>query len=371
MYRIGIDLGTTNSVVAVEARVCEVEADGGTALSSTVAYSPDGSVQVGRVARVRRAIDSGNTLYSTKRILGRTFDSHGTRNFRERYPFELKELEDGMPVFATRAGDVSPVDVATRILRTLVERSGVDLERGPVTLTVPASFSKAQREATLAAAKQAGLWRVSLLEEPVATALAYIACGTRAEHALVYDLGGGTFDCAAVDCRDPEVPVMLSHASDLMLGGDDLDQRLAGWVRHNVLAKQNWDLDSSSEVYDRLLLNVEEAKIKLSSQDTVEFPLGDVDPEAPDPYEPIVMTRQLLAIQCRELLQRSFSVCDDVLRQADLQAKDVDIVFLAGGSTLVSAIQEGVEAYFGRAGACGIDPCEVVAIGASVAPQPA
>lgn len=367
MYRVGIDLGTTNSVAAVTARVCSVDEEGRSALPSAIAYSPDGSVQVGRVARERRAIDPTNTLYSTKRIIGRPYDSHATRNFRDRYPFELEELEDGMPAFRTRAGPVTPVEVAAKILRALVERSGVDLERGPVTLTVPASFSKAQREATLEAAKQAGLWRVGLLEEPLATAHAYIACGTRAERALVYDLGGGTFDCAAVDCSDPDRPRVLAHASDLMLGGDDLDQRLAGWVRHNVLAKQNWDLASYSEVYDRLLLFCEEAKQRLSTEEIADFPLGDVDPEAPDPEEPVVMTQKLLAVQCRELLQRSFGVCDAVLRQAELRASEVDLVFLAGGGTLVPAVQEGVEAYFGRSGACGIDPREVVAIGASVA----
>jgi molecular chaperone DnaK len=289
------------------------------------------------------------------------------RNFRDRSPFAIEQSEGGWPAFRTRAGLITPVQVATLVLDSLVTRTGIDPTAAPVTVTVPAAFSAPQREATLAAAAGAGLGAARLLDEPLATAHAYMRAQTRCERAFVYDLGGGTFDCAVADCSSGS-PVLLAHTSDLTLGGDDIDQRLAAWVRGHVIEKHNWDLASYAEVYDRLLSECEFAKIELSTADRVEFLLGQVDPDCPAPDESVAITRQLLDAQCRGLLQRSFSACDAVLRQAGMQASDVDTVLLAGGSTLMAVIQAGVEAYFGQRGSLAIDPTEVVAIGASVAP---
>ncbi len=365
---IGIDLGTTNTVAAFGGQVLEVE-EGRSTLPSVVAFLPNGQTLVGEPARRRRAIDGVNTLFSCKRIIGRRFDSYEVQCFRERYPTELEPVGDeGWPAFRTRAGLFTPVQVATRVLKALVDRTGMDLHGTEVTVTVPANFSRQQREATAEAAAKAGLGEVALLAEPLATAWAYTACGTRAERAFVYDLGGGTFDCAVVDCTQGE-PSLLAHTSDLMLGGDDLDQRLAALVRHQVLARHNWDLASYSEVYDRLLAECEKAKILLSTEERAEFLLAQVDPECPAAGETVELDRRLLEVQCRELMQRSFGACDQALRQANLKASDIDAVFLAGGTTLLSVVQEGVAAYFGRPGAMGIDPTEVVALGASLAPR--
>jgi molecular chaperone DnaK len=366
MDRIGVDLGTTNTVAAQGGRACPAGEDGRATLPSVVAFLPNSRTLVGPIARRRRAIDGANTLFSSKRIIGRRFDSHEVRNFCDRYPLVVEE-QNGWPAFRTRAGLVTPVEVATHVLDALITRTGIDPKAAPVTVTVPAAFAGPQREATSQAAVKAGLGEVRLVDEPIATAYAYIACGTRCERAFVYDLGGGTFDCAILDCTSAR-PVLLAHTSDLMLGGDDVDQRLAAWVRHSVLEKHNWDLASYAEVYDRVLSECELAKIGLASTDRVEFLLGQVDPDCPAPDEPIAITRSLLDMQCRELLQRSFTACDAVLRQAGMKASDVDVVMLAGGSTLLSVVQDGVETYFGKRGSMGIEPTEVVAIGASIAP---
>src|SRR5262245_58275396 len=190
MQRIGIDLGTTNTVAAVAGRACPVGEDGCSTLPSVVAFLPNGRMQVGLLARRRRAIDGANTVFSSKRIIGRLFDSHEVRNFRDRYPFVIEEL-DGAAAFRTRAGLVTPVQVAAHVRDSLSTRTAIEANGSPVTLTVPAAFAPMQREATKLAAAMVGLGEVSLLEEPIATAHAYIQCGTRCERAFVYDLGGG------------------------------------------------------------------------------------------------------------------------------------------------------------------------------------
>ena len=365
MKRIGIDLGTTNTVGAANGRAIPIDGTGGAALPSVVAFLPNGGVQVGPLARRRRAIDGANTLFSSKRIIGRRFDSTEVRNFRDHYPLALED-QGGWPAFRTRAGQKTPVDVAAHVLEALVARTGIDAKGGaPITVTVPSAFAVPQREATALAADRAGLGEVRLLEEPLATAHAYMASGTRCARAFVYDLGGGTFDCAIVDCTS-RAPTVIAHTSDLALGGDDVDQHLAAWVRYLVIEKHNWDLASYVEVYDRLLSECERAKIALSAARRVEFLLGHVDPDCPAADEPIAITRELLDAQCHALLQRSFSACDAVLRQAGMKAGDVDAVLLAGGSTRLGIVQEGVAAYFGKPGALEIDPIEVVAIGASM-----
>jgi molecular chaperone DnaK len=366
MDRIGIDLGTTNTVAAKGGRPCAVDTEGRTTLPSVVAFLPNGKIQVGPLARRRRAIDGINTVFSSKRIIGRRFDSHEVRNFRDRYPLVLEE-QDGEPAFRTRSGLVTPEEVAMHVLDSLIERTGIDPTAAPITITVPAAFAAPQRGATSTAAAGAGISEVHLLEEPLATAYAYIARGTSCDRAFIYDLGGGTFDCAVVACAFG-VPALISHTSDLTLGGDDIDHKLATWVREMVIQKHNWDLASYAEVYDRVLSECELAKIELSTADRVEFLLSQVDPDCPAPDEPVAITRDLLESQCRELLQRSFSACDAVLRKAGMKASAVDVVLLAGGSTLMPVVQEGVAAYFGQRGAMAIDPTEVVAIGASIAP---
>jgi molecular chaperone DnaK len=256
--------------------------------------------------------------------------------------------------------------IAGYVLEALAERIEVDPSGCEVVITVPASFSDIQRRATLEAAVVGGMPHARLVDEPTATALAYVQADHPCRRALVYDMGGGTFDCAVLDCSNDE-PRILSHASDLLLGGDDIDHQLAAWAARHVLEKFNWDLTNYSEVYDRLLARCEQAKILLSSEDEAVVHLSQIDPECPAVTESIVISRRLLEDLCQDLVRRSFIACDGVLRAAKLLPPDIDAVFLAGGSTHLPVIQQGIEAYFGHAGLRDFDPIEVVALGAGLA----
>jgi molecular chaperone DnaK len=156
----------------------------------------------------------------------------------------------------------------------------------------------------------------------------------------------------------------MAHASDLCLGGDDIDHQLAAWVARHVLEKHNWDLTNYSEIYDRLLAACEDAKIALSAADSVEIHLSQIDPECTAVDESVTISRQILEQLCQDIVRRSFIACDSVLRQAGLKPPDIDSVFLAGGTTHLPVIQQGVEAYFGHAGQLAYEPTEVVALGA-------
>jgi molecular chaperone DnaK len=363
---LGIDLGTSNTVAAIGNHVFEISDDGRTTLPSVVAFLPSGRVRVGETARRRRAIDCENTIYSSKRIIGRRWDEHETASFRDRYPFHLVEDTGGTPLFVTRAGRHSATQIAGQVLVEVLDRVRSLPGEFAVEITVPAAFRGVQREATAEAAALAGLRRVELLDEPTATAYAYLTLPRSTERAVVYDLGGGTFDCAVIDCTGA-TPHTIAHVSDLFLGGDDIDRKLAGWVARFVLEKYNWDLTNYSEIFDRLLARCEEAKIRLSHQHEAMVPLSQVDPECPVAEGGVTVTRRLLDELCTDLMRRSFVICDETLRAAALRPWDIDSVFLAGGTTLLPMIQEGVRAYFGRPGLLEFDPTEVVARGACLA----
>ena len=370
MPLLGIDLGTTNTVVSVDQQIRSLTDDGGRIMPSVVAFLPNGSRSVGRAARRRRAIDCPNTIYSSKRIMGRRMDDEVTQDFIERYPFEMVVKNHDLPAFRTRGGDFTAIEVASAILDEVLEQTMLHPTSCETVITVPASFSDEQRRATADAAAAVGLGYPRLVDEASATALAYL----HAEHhiqgnlgrAFVYDLGGGTFDCAVIDCSNG-MPRLLAHTSDLQLGGDDIDHELARWVAGLVLEKHNWDLANYSETYDRLLAHCEEAKMALATMEEAPILLSQVDPECPVDDGSIILTQHKLSEVCQDLVRRSFIACDDVLRSAEVTVRDVDAVFMAGGTTLLPMIRENVEAYFGRPGLIAFDPKEVVAVGAGLA----
>jgi molecular chaperone DnaK len=232
-----------------------------------------------------------------------------------------------------------------------------------VIITVPTGFRDDQQAATLTAARQAGFQNVRLVDEARATACAYRSDPDVSGKVVVYDLGGGTFDVSILDCRDSELRV-LSRASDPFLGGDDIDRKIADWVAREVLKKHNWDLKNYSEVEIRLLVECERAKIRLASATETRVDISEVDPECPLASEGLLIRRQVLDHLCQELVQRSFTSCDDALHRAGVHAGEMHAVLLAGGTTHLPLVQQAVEAYFGRTGLMQIEPTEVVALGA-------
>ena len=364
---LGVDLGTTNTVAAIDNRTLPLTDGGSSMLPSVVAFLPNGRTQIGPAASRRRLIDTQNTIFSSKRIIGRRWQDTRVREFWERYPFELAEVPPGIPAFVTRAGDHTATDIAEILLSSVLQRVGyATTELMGTVITVPAGFSTLQRKATIEAARQAGLKNVRLIDEPTAAAYAYMAAPGTVPVAAIYDLGGGTFDFSVVDCRG-RAPRLLAFASDLLLGGDDIDLEIANWTALEVLERYGWDLTNHSEVRARLVSECERAKVRLSSKEATIIDLSRVDPECPAASQGLMLEREETDRLCDELVRRTFVTCDHVLGNAGIRFSDLDAVFLAGGSTLLPTIQKGVEAYFGKPGRLDFEPTQVVALGASLA----
>ena len=369
MKRIGIDLGTTNTVACVEERVLGIDENGHGGLPSVVAFLPNGEVRTGRRAAQRRAIDCSNTVYSSKRVIGRSFSERECRLFRERYPVEIVDVGGDRPAFKTRAGLHSPTDIAAMLLDRIAERlEGMedDLE---VVLTVPRGFNERQRDETLTAALHAGLRNMHLIDEASATAYAYREDPDLHGPVAVYDFGGGTLDVAILDC-DGRVPEVIGMASDLFLGGNDIDRKLADWATLEVMKLYNWDLSNTAEVEARLLAECEAAKIRLAANAETRIDLTQVDPDLSAAGRGLEIRRGTLDRLCLDLIQRALQVCDEATNSAGLRPGQVSAVLLAGGTTHLPVIRQSVEAYFGRTALVDREPTEVVAIGACAAPTP-
>ncbi len=368
---LGIDLGTTNSVAACGGQVLPL-VDGATRstlLPSVVSILPPTAAEprclVGAEARLRRAIDPRNTLYGSKRLMGEAWTSYATRKFMEHYPHTLVASEDGGVLFDTRAGRVNPEQVAARIVSELCIRSAVTPGELPTVVAVPTSFKDSSRRATARALKIAGFESVRLIEEPVASAIAYLQ-RANLRYAAVYDLGGGTFDLAIIDCSEFPFRVLSSEGNPY-LGGDDIDRALAEAVADGVLRKSGWDLRTDPVTFARLMMACEDAKIALETQESVQLDLSAVDPAAPSQVANAVVDRAALEAACVPLIQRTFLHCDSVLGQAGLRARDIQAIFLAGGSTRLGILRHMVSEYFSRKLRSDLDPEHVVALGASIA----
>jgi molecular chaperone DnaK len=366
---IGIDLGTTNTVGALGGEVLQAS-DGTTTLASVVAFPPNGATLIGALAKRRRAIDPRNTISSAKRLMGKGFRSYSASQFRTQYPHELVETTLGGCGFRTRAGVIGPSQVASYVIGKLLATHSIAPTSCDAVIAVPASFDQAGLQATVQSAEQAGLRNVTTLLEPLATARAYLRrTPERWSRVAVYDFGGGTFDLAIVDASTPE-PRLIAHGGDAYLGGDDLDKAIADWVAQRTLERHGWDLKTDAEVYDRLMVQAERAKVRLCIAPQTRIELAQVDPGAVAAGDALVLTRDDLALLAAPLLSRTFLVCDEVLRTAGLSRSQVDAVFLAGGATLLPSVREGATGYFGAPVRAAYDPMQVVSIGASLTGGP-
>ena len=367
MQSVGIDLGTTNTVLAENASVVPLRTDSETAtiLPSVVAYLPDGGTAVGMGARERRAMDAKNTIYSAKRVIGEAWHSSRVREFGLYYPFEMVQAPDGQVGFKTRAGIKTASDIATDVVRALCGAAQLQPSGYEAVVSVPAGFAPAQRAATLRAVRAAGFARVRSVAEPVATALAYMN-RTDVRRGVVYDLGGGTFDLAILDCTSDPFRI-VAYGGDPYLGGDDIDHAIATFVADLVLQQHGWDLRSDAQVFTRLVLESEKAKVRLSFATSTLINIEQVDPAAPESLGVVPLERHVIMELSAALIRRTFLVCDQVLAEADVPVRDVQAVFLAGGTTLVPGVREAVGQYFGQKLRHELDPMHVVSIGASIA----
>jgi molecular chaperone DnaK len=366
---VGIDFGTTNSALALDGRPLELHHEGTVRalLPSVVAFLPSGARLVGEAARARRMRDPKNTIYSSKRILGQGWFSTRARKFQRQYPFELVE-KNGGPAFKTRAGVHTPEEIAAMILAALTERAGLAPRGLEAVVGLPTVLGPQQRAATIAAAQEVGFGPVRTVLEPVATALAYSdGCSRKLGKVAVYDFGGGTFDLAVLDCSSWPFRV-LAHGGDAYVGGDDIDQALAEAAARMLLEKTHWDVRSDPQSFAQLVSACERAKIELCTAESARIGLGEVDEAAPVPDAEIVLDRAQLTKLSAELVRSTFLTCDSTLGDARIRTSEIDAVLLAGGTTKLPMVREGVRKYFGREPRGDVDPLTVVAIGASMAP---
>jgi molecular chaperone DnaK len=361
---VGIDLGTTNTVVARNFEALPIEGKG-CVMPSAVAFPPSGATLVGKAARRRRAMDPKNTILSAKRIIGARWHSSYTAQFRDHYPYDLVEGHDGGPAFQTRAGAVSPVDIGTTLVSGLCRLTNCPVQDVHAVVTAPVGFDQRRRDATSLAVSRAEFATVRVVEEPIATALAYLNRSSL-KYAFVYDLGGGTFDAAVVDCSRYPFRV-IGHGGDPYLGGDDVDRTIALYVADRTLERDGWDLSNDAVTFDRLVLACELAKCELSESEQAAIAIPSVDPAAPESCGVISITRDEVQQLTLDLVRRTFIMCDEVLAQASVKARDIQAVFLAGGSTLLPGLRQYIESYFGKRPRFDLDPMQVVSMGASLA----
>ena len=361
---IGIDLGTTNTVVARNFEALRIRGNG-CVMPSAVAFPPSGATLIGKAARRRRALDPQNTILSAKRVIGARWHSSYTAQFREHYPYDLVQGSDGGPMFRTRAGIASPVDIGGTVVRGLCELTSCPTADAHAVVSAPVGFDRRRRDATAEAVSRARFASVRVVEEPIATALAYLNRSSL-KYAFVYDLGGGTFDAAVVDCSSYPFRV-IGHGGDPYLGGDDVDRTIALYVADRTLSRDGWDLSNDAVTFDRLVHACELAKCELSESQEAAIAIPSVDPAAPESCGVIPISRDEVQQLTFDLVRRTFGICDEVLAQASLKARDMQAVFLAGGSTQLPGLRGYVEQYFGKRPRSDLDPMQVVSLGASLA----
>lgn len=368
---IGIDLGTTNSVVAVmeggKPKVIPT-AEGTNTLPSVVAESKSGERLVGLPAKRQAVTNPTNTIFSVKRFIGRQFDEPEVQKTKSLVPYQIKKADDGSVRIVMGSKDYSPQEVSAFILQKLKADAESYLGEtvSEAVITVPAYFNDSERQATKDAGTIAGLDVKRIINEPTASALAYGLDKNKDGKVVVYDLGGGTFDVTVLEIGDGVFEVK-STAGDTHLGGDDFDQEIMHWIMDEFKKEQGVDLSGDAIGLQRIKEAAEKAKIELSSNLETEINLPFITADASGPKHLVMkLTRAKLESLVGDLIERTKKPCEQALKDAKLEAKDIDEVILVGGMTRMPKVQELVKELFGKEPHKGVNPDEVVALGAAI-----
>jgi len=370
---IGIDLGTTNSVVAVmeggEPTVI-ASAEGGRTVPSVVAFTKGGERLVGQLAKRQSVTNPANTVFSIKRFMGRRWDDPEVQRSKGMVPYEVvkDEKSDGVMVKVADGKTYSPPEISAMILQKL--RADAEAYLGEkvtdAVITVPAYFDDTQRQATKDAGRIAGLDVKRIINEPTASALAYGLDKKNDEKIAVYDLGGGTFDISILELGDGVFEVKATNG-DTHLGGDDFDQKVIEWLLSEFKKDQGIDLAKDPQALQRLKEAAEKAKIELSSTMSTEINLPYITADASGPKHLVMtLTRAKLEDLVKDLIEKTKSPVQAALKDAGLKSGDIDEVILVGGMTRMPAVQELVKTLFGKEPHKGVNPDEVVAVGAAI-----
>jgi molecular chaperone DnaK len=366
---IGIDLGTTNSVVAVmEGGSPEVipNQEGSRLTPSVVAFTKDGEILVGQIAKRQAVANPENTVFSIKRFMGRRYDE--VVEEIKLVPYKVGRAANGDVRIEIRGKQYSPPEISAMILRKLKEAAEAYLgnQVTQAVITVPAYFNDSQRQATKDAGKIAGLEVMRIINEPTAASLAYGLDRKSDEQISVYDLGGGTFDVSILEIGQGVVEVNSTNG-DTHLGGDDFDQRVIDWIADQFKQENGIDLRKDRMALQRLKEAGEKAKVELSStiQTEINLPFITADQSGPK-HLVMTLTRAKLEQLVADLIERTIPPCKQALKDASVDEKDIDEVVLVGGQTRMPKVQETVEKLFGREAHKGVNPDEVVAVGAAV-----
>src|SRR5881296_1624141 len=366
---IGIDLGTTNSVVAVMEGgepVVITNPEGGRLTPSVVAFAKSSERLVGQVAKRQAVTNAENTVYSIKRFMGRRYDEVSEE--MKMVPYKVTRASNGDARVEIMGKEYSPPEISAMILQKLKQAAedylGQKVDKAVI--TVPAYFNDSQRQATKDAGRIAGLEVLRIINEPTAAALAYGLDKKKDETIAVYDFGGGTFDISILEVGEGVVEVKATNG-DTHLGGDNIDQRIIDWIIEEFKKDQGIDLSKDKMALQRLKEGAEKAKMELSTVQETEITLPFITADATGPkHLNLKLTRAKFESLVDDILQRSIGPCKQALADAGVKPSDIDEVVLVGGSTRIPKVQQIVRDLFGKEPHKGVNPDEVVAVGAAV-----
>ncbi len=368
---IGIDLGTTNSCVAVmdgkEPKVIE-NAEGARTTPSMVAFGDDGERLVGQPAKRQAVTNPNDTLFAVKRLIGRRFDDKTVKKDQKLVPYDIVKGDNGDAWVEAKGEKYSPSQISAMILQKMKETAEAYLGEkvSQAVITVPAYFNDAQRQATKDAGKIAGLEVLRIINEPTAAALSYGMEKNDGKTIAVYDLGGGTFDVSILEIGDGVFEVKSTNG-DTFLGGEDFDMRLVDYLADEFKKENSIDLKADKMALQRLKEAAEKAKIELSSSAQTEINLPFITADASGPkHMTMKLTRAKFESLVEDLVKRTVKPMQEALKDAGLKAGEIDEVVLVGGMTRMPKVQETVKEFFGKDPHKGVNPDEVVAMGAAI-----